>query len=290
MIYKRQKILLNILSQKESKVSKIKLMKWIFLLFQETEISDIVRFYEFVPYDFGPFSFSAYRDILELQREGLINQDEKSIWCEKERIEKKLIELPKNILNSVSKVLNKYGDLSQTQLLEYIYKKYPWYAKSSKFPHNTSTIKSISPIAIYTLGYESFTIDGFLNFILFKGLRAIVDVRNNAISRKYGFSEKSLLRLCNRLNIKYFHFPKLGIPSSYRANIHSFTELDYTNLWDLYEKEILDLSKAKKEKLIGIIKNQPSSIFCYEKDPVKCHRNRLSSILSKETGLEIIHL
>lgn len=290
MIYRRQKVLLNVLSQKESKVSRIKLMKWTFLLFQETDIADNVRFYEFVPYDYGPFSFSVYKDISELQRDGLVSQGEKFIWCEKGRIDKKFIELPKNILNSISKVLNNYGDLSRAQLQEYIYRKYPWYAKNSKFRHNTNTIKSARPTAIYTLGYEGFTIDGFLNYVLIKGLRAIIDVRNNAISRKYGFSKKTLLRLCNNLNIEYFHFPNFGIPSSYRVNIHSFNDLDYTRLWDLYEKDILGLNINRKEELIEIITDQPSSIFCFEKNPIKCHRNRLSNILSKETGLEIIHL
>lgn len=290
MIYKRQRILLKILLEKRPKVSKIQLMKWLFLLRQETDISEINGFYDFVPYDYGPFSFTVYKDLVEMQRLGLIGQDEKFVWGEWEVVGKEVTRLPKRILNTIADTMDKYGDMGQNQLIDYVYKSYPWYATKSRI-RLTSNLRSHSnPAAIYTIGYEDLTIDSFLDTILLAGMETVIDVRNNPISRKYGFSKTTLLRLCDKFGIQYLHFPQLGIPSSYRANIDSYDEFDYRKLWDLYEKDILNLQPDAIDDVIEIIQNRPSAILCFEKDPEKCHRNRLSTVISKETGLEIVHL
>ncbi len=108
MIYKRQKVLLKILSEKQTKVSKIQLLKLLFLLRQETDLSKMNGFYDFVPSEYGPFSFTVYRDIAEIKRLGLIDQDDKYIWCESKIMRKEYTQLPKSTLESISDTMNKF--------------------------------------------------------------------------------------------------------------------------------------------------------------------------------------
>ena len=290
MIYRRQKILLTILLAKHSKVSKIQLMKWLFLLRKETVLSKMNGFYDFLPYKYGPYSFTVQRDLDEMQRLGLIRQDKKFIWCESVGIGKKYTCIPKSILDSISNTMSRYGNLDPDKLINYVYARYPWYAMKSKIRKTTNPISQPAPPAIYTIGYEGLSIDGFFDLTLQKGLKTVIDVRYNPTSRKYGYSKNGFSRLCDKLCIQYYNFPQLGIPPDYRININGFSRHDYQKLWNFYEREILNLQPSAKEDVIQIIQRKPSTILCFEKEPEKCHRNRLSTILSKETGLKIVHL
>ena len=47
-------------------------MKLVFLLRHETCLKDVPSFYDFVPYKFGPFSFTLYRELERLQQNGYV--------------------------------------------------------------------------------------------------------------------------------------------------------------------------------------------------------------------------
>jgi uncharacterized protein (DUF488 family) len=145
----------------------------------------------------------------------------------------------------------------------------------------------VADLAIYTAGYEGKTVDEFLNLLMRSGIRRLIDVRYNPISRRYGFHKSTLKRLSNALDIDYQHLPGLGIPGSARADLSStdsyialFKEYrcGLSNRWD-------DLQKA-----MSLLKSEPSVLVCMEANPECCHRTVLAQHLTGMVELPIKHL
>lgn len=290
MLRKGQRILLKTLLEHGGGASKLCLMKWLFLMRQETCMSDQKGFYDFVPYDYGPFSFSVYRDLAELQGLGLVEQNRRLVHADETAIEEVHVALPRRLCDAVRHTLDTYGDIPQADLLDYVYSAYPWYSIRSRAAHGSVGEYSRPAGSIYTIGYEGMTIDRFLNLLIVVGMKGLIDVRRNPVSRKYGFAKNTLARLCAKVSLVYDSFPELGIPASYRTDIETFDESDYRRLWDLYETEIADAVPLARKSVIELVKKRPSAILCFESDAVRCHRGRLSRMLSAESGLEVVHL
>lgn len=286
MIYQRQKVLLTLLREStNSSASKIQFVKWLFLLREEENIDRYVNFYDFFPYKYGPFSFLAYKDIAELERFGWVKSDSSSFRYTVPEKEADKLTLPPDVTRSIEKIIEKYGRLSQQSLIKYVYGKYPWYASRSKIGHSNRPIYTSEPRpAIYSLGYEGLSIDAFLDVILKAEIKAVVDSRNNPISRKYGFSKPILADKCSDVGIEYHHFPELGIPSEVRRQIQ-----DKHVLWDLYAKEIMPRKPEILRSIASICKADPSVLICFEEKPEDCHRHIIARELSMRTSLPVIH-
>ena len=78
---KKQKVLLALIREfsRKNMSSKLGIEKGLFILKQEENMQDFVKFYSFLPYKLGPYSYVSYRDISQLKLEGYLNEDEKSI-------------------------------------------------------------------------------------------------------------------------------------------------------------------------------------------------------------------
>jgi len=108
---------------------------------------------------------------------------------------------------------------------------------------------------------------------------------------KYGFSKKQLAGFCEALNIKYIHFPKLGIESSKRKELKS--QGDYDKVFAEYRQSTLKENISDQLKIIELIKNEMRvAITCFEEDVKRCHRFHLASSLEKfnEWNYRIIHI
>ena len=137
---------------------------------------------------------------------------------------------------------------------------------------------------MFSLGYESLSIDKFFEFILNENISTVIDVRNVAFSYKYGFSKHFLKKKCCENGIEYFHFPEVGIPSKIRKNINN-----KKGLWEIYENSILPNADKSVDIIGHICLNTSSVLLCYEKDPKECHRSILAKEISLRTGLLIQH-
>jgi len=286
---KRQKVLLGLLLKCERKPNKIELMKWLFLLKHETQIVGDTTFYDFVPYKYGPFSFVVYRELEELVNYGYVESEQLSINPQLyENVVELFKALPKIVQNEVKRITSKYGYMSTDQLVKYVYDNYPWFASRSELKQERDVHYTYAHEAIYTAGYEGETIDTFLKKLLSKGIKQIIDVRRNPISRKYGFHKSTLKRLAEKLEIEYHHIPELGIPSEYRTSLNSFN--DYQRLLNKYEDEILPKEVNSIDTAKTFMLHQPSALICFESDVRCCHRGRLANKLAQETGLGVINL
>ncbi|MDR2438821.1 MAG: DUF488 domain-containing protein [Planctomycetaceae bacterium] len=153
------------------------------------------------------------------------------------------------------------------------------------------TISKKNPIkngVVYTIGYEGVVIDTFIQELKKSGIKQVIDVRRNPISRKSGFSKNKLMERLLTDGISYIHIPELGIPSSMRKNLQ--LKEDYIRLLNEYETKLLPEAQLQKEVLIEHLKKTPSALLCFEADPEYCHRSRLANVIANETGLQQIHI
>ncbi|MEZ5357527.1 MAG: DUF488 family protein [Candidatus Zixiibacteriota bacterium] len=285
----RQKILLGLLLCSEVSLSKLKLVKLAFLLKNETIIQKDNTFYDFIPYKYGPFSFTLYHELDELRNQGFISTDKLQVNMKSMNLSKMQFNtLSKEQRYCISKVLNKYGKLTDSRLIQIVYSNYPWFAIRSELNHHVNDVKIDGELKIYTAGYEENSIDFFFQKLLKFGIRRLVDVRRNPISRKKGFSKGKLSEYCNKMGIEYIHFRELGVPSDLRVSLNSFE--DYQKVLKLYDEEILPQKKYVIDKVTKIINKEPTVIVCFEKDHNCCHRSRLAKVLSEKTSLEIQHI
>ena len=73
MLTSGEKGILFLLINNKSKMSKLRLVKLMFL------ISKRIPLYYFVPYKYGPFSFQLYHDLLSLEKDGFVSIDDDSV-------------------------------------------------------------------------------------------------------------------------------------------------------------------------------------------------------------------
>jgi uncharacterized protein (DUF488 family) len=137
---------------------------------------------------------------------------------------------------------------------------------------------------VFTLGYEGLTIDAFLNKLINNNVFAVVDVRNNPQSMKYGFSKKSFKQYIENAGMKYFHIPALGIPSPMRKGLGD--SISHEALFKKYEFELLPEHEEAQKRLLNLITEYSRiALVCFEANHHYCHRNTLVEYLQKKNPL-----
>lgn len=265
-------------------VSHLEMVKWCFLLATEMPSKGGDSFYQFVPYQYGPFSFALFQEMNKLIEEGLIKLPDKKSWSATGHYDC-VDDLKSQVRTDIFDIVKIFGNQKIDDVVEHIYTKYPYYTINSRIKNLMH--RPIGRTAIYTAGYEGLQVDGFMDMLIKNGIVQILDVRRNPIARRYGFHKKTLDRISQSLELKYRHIPELGIASEDRKQLES--PEDYRELFEVYEKSLSMLSE-KLEELVPLVTVQPSVLICMESDPAFCHRNILAKALAKKTGLEIIHL
>jgi len=290
----RQKVVLGLLEHMGGRARRTLLVKLAFLLRHETVLREDHTFYEFVPYKYGPFSFALYHELRALEQDGYVASTNDA-FCLRDMARgltrEKVAELPWPVQCDVRAVVSKYGQMSHRLLVKDLYARYPWFAIRSQLtdllpPNLPGTIKA-QP-AVYTAGYEGWSVDGFFHHLLRSGIQAILDVRANPISRKYGFAKRTFSDTAERLGLGYHHLPELGIPSDRRADLNDYES--HQRLLDWYQQDILAQRLADIDRLIDLLRQQPSVLVCMEKDVRCCHRGRLGQVTSERSGLAVRHL
>jgi uncharacterized protein (DUF488 family) len=126
--------------------------------------------------------------------------------------------------------------------------------------------------ALFTIGYEGDSVDGYLERLIRHGVKMLCDVRRNPLSRKTGFSKGQLESYCSKVGIEYRHLPELGIPGHRRQELN--TMADYKALFAVYRKEDLPQARPAIQEL-GALLGQYGRIAltCFEKEHQCCHRH-----------------
>lgn len=265
-------------------------MKLAFLLRRETALRNMPSFYDFVPFRAGPFSFSLAWETERLRRNGYLTIAPTNGALSPTTQSQALAEtkrLAASAKIAVAELISRYGNLSRNDLVSYVSRRYPRFALNGHRSVATHRPEK-ARLAVYTVGYEGKSVDRFLCDLLDRGINALIDVRANPVSRKFGFSGKRTSQLCNELGLKYFHAPTLGIPGDARNDLSTFAS--YQRLLGRYERRLLSRQQADVEAVAGIMCQQPSALMCFEDDVRCCHRSKLADAIARTSALEVIHL
>ncbi|GGI27653.1 hypothetical protein GCM10008119_28720 [Pedobacter mendelii] len=281
-MFYRRKIILALMQAFAGNLPKISLQKLLFLFTKRQLKPD----YDFVPYKYGCYSFSANADLKAMVKHDQLSED-KSSFTKIGSVDyiKVLDEKDKKILIDIK---NTYGKLSTTSLMKLTYLNYHYYAINSIMakeilndeqydkvlnskPINNNTI-------LYTIGYEGISLEVYLNRLIKNDVKVLVDVRNNALSMKFGFSKNQLKTFCASLNIEYLHIPEVGIQSKQRKELK--TQKDYDNLFDIYKKQNLKKTASQQEQILNLLINRKRiALTCFEANICQCHRKHLAEAI-----------
>jgi uncharacterized protein (DUF488 family) len=261
------------------------LQKYLFLFTRKQE----TKTFDFVPYKYGCFSFSANQDIATLKTYGYveITDSENGRFIQLKKKENYCAALDLFDRQYLSDIKKDFGNLSQEELIKYTYIHYPFYAINSSIAEHLLTSDEYTKIkqqrhefsdpVLFTIGYEDISLEKYINKLIINDVKILCDVRKNAFSHKYGFSKSQLKTACQGVGIKYVHLPALGIESEFRQDLRS--QKDYDILFEKYEKTTL----TKNDSIDIIIKllkiDKRVALTCFEKNPLQCHRSRIAKKL-----------
>lgn len=276
-------------------IEKISLQKLLLLVTQHQERPA----FDFVPFTYGCFSFSSNADLTVMVRKGLLKEDENNFY----RLDSidyvtQLTEKDKFILREI---VCEYGKMTPHELMYTTYIQFPYYATrsemapillseleyqavKSKIPHSDKKI-------LFTIGYEGISLEEYLNRILRNDIKLLVDVRNNPLSMKYGFSKSQLRKHCASLGIEYIHIPEVGIISDQRRELD--TQDDYDALFEHYRKVNIPASIPSQHQILALLnEHRRIALTCFESDINRCHRKHLAEALPSipEVIFELKHI
>jgi uncharacterized protein (DUF488 family) len=282
----RQKTIIELVRAAGRPVSRFELTKWSFLLRHAFPSAGGSSFYDFVPYQYGPFSFTLFQELDKLEAMNYLHQQDDYVSLGRRELVNTVALENKVVSGDVALLLNRFAKKKRDELTQYVYSNYPDYTCNSRLRRLTK--RPVAKPAVYTAGYEGRSIDAFLNLLVRSGIQCLIDVRRNPIARRYGFHRSTLQRLCGRLDIDYVHMPSLGIASEKRQELSDAAS--YRSLFAEYKKDTLRIEKPALKKVGSLMSDRASVLVCMEQDPAFCHRTAVAEEIAKLTSLSICNL
>ena len=293
-MFYRRKVLLSLLDALDRPVPRTDLQKYAFLVSQEQESPS----YSFVPYRFGPYSFSAEADKRTLVNKGVLRDHNKWVLTRPVGYLDELRPADRDAIRSVVEFSNQVqGD----DLLLYVYQSYPYYAINSEILDDVldgderkrvdSARPKQRPPALLTIGYEQKSLEQFLNLLIKHSVSVLCDVRGNPQSRKYGFSKRTLEMTSRSVGIAYEHKPELGIDYGKRRHLRSPD--DYDQLFrDYWASTLVNMQESVDSIAQLVHEQQRVALTCFEADPKECHRSQVANALLTRSDFpyEVTHL
>jgi len=294
-VFYRRKIILALLQLFDGQLDKIRLQKLLFLFAKKQVKAE----YDFIPYKFGCYSYSANADMTAMVTRGFLNEDEKTF--EKKDKTDYLKQLKPVDLKLLQEVKANYGKMSATALMKHTYINFPFYATRSEAAESILTKDELEKVTkakpkgnktvLFTIGYEGMSLEEYLVRLLKNDVKVLVDVRNNPLSMKYGFSKSQLKKYCASLGIEYVHIPEVGIQSDQRQELK--TQSDYDKLFDFYRKNNLSKTTTSQNEILKLLKQHKRiALTCFEANICQCHRKHLAEAIETLPGFnyEVKHI
>lgn len=276
-------------------LEKIRLQKLLFLFTQRQEN----RTYDFVPYKFGCFSYSANADLTTMANKAILTETESHFKRSEKTDYLKL--LNDSDRNQLLEIKHSYGKMSTNALMKHTYVNFPYWTIKSKIAESILTQDDLEKInqskpqstktVLFTIGYEGISLESYLNRLLKNDVKVLVDVRNNPNSMKYGFSKNQLIRYCESLGLLYVHFPEVGIQSEQRQELNC--QADFDELFVAYCNNILSKTQATQIKILDLLnQHKRIALTCFEANIQQCHRRHLAAAIANLHGFEyeVIHI
>jgi uncharacterized protein (DUF488 family) len=288
-MFYRRKIILALIQLLGGELEKIRIQKLLFLYSQKKKNPE----YEFIPYKFGCYSFSAKADLNTMVKNvSLLENENFFIKNNSDDFVKTLKIEDKKILIEVVQL---YGNMSSNSLIKHTYINFPYYAINSTIANKVLDEKQLEKVIVsknlstetilFTIGYEGVSLEKYLNKLVINDVKLLVDVRKNSLSMKFGFSKSLLKKYCESLGIEYIHIPEVGIKSDQRQELN--TQQDYDALFEVYKKTTLKETDVYQAKIIELLsKYKRIALTCFEADICQCHRKPLAEAIAKNPTFE----
>ncbi len=293
-MFYRQKILISFIEIFGGQLPSVDLQKLLFLYCQTSHQNH----YDFFPYKSGAFSFTICYDKKKLITQGILRDSDDFKLLSSESF---ISQIKSNDRVKLKVFATKYRDLRGQDLIRKTYLDYPLYAVKSESASNvlnTDELRIVSSVCnsdptplLFTIGYESNTIDKYLFRLIAYNVNMLVDVRKNSFSHKHGFTQKDLKTYAEKAGITYHHLPDLGIASYLRKELDNPN--DYHELFDYYAKNILPTQSLAISKLKHWLNlNRRIAITCFEANPLMCHRHKIAELIDvdPELNISVFHL
>lgn len=140
---------------------------------------------------------------------------------------------------------------------------------------------------LFTVGYEGLGIDEFMSLLAENDIETIVDVREMPLSRKPGFSKKSLESALNLSGREYVHMVALGCPKQVRDKYREDGD------WKRYTVGFLKhlaLQDDAVGELAALAATSNCALLCFEADHNFCHRSMVADAVKKVAKAKVQHL
>src|ERR1044071_2067830 len=110
----------------------------------------------------------------------------------------------------------------------------------------------------------------FLGALTGAGVKRVIDVRAVPNSRRPGFSKTPLRNALAEADIDYVHLRALGTPADGPAAARAGRQDEPGRIYAGH-LELPDAIAQEAER-VGLAREEPSAVLCYERDPGGCHR------------------
>ncbi|MDR1402100.1 MAG: DUF488 domain-containing protein [Tannerellaceae bacterium] len=243
--------------------------------------------YDFIPYHYGCYSFSANADLTAMVSKGILSETTSHFMkVDTTDYIKVLKETDRKLLLEIK---SDYGNMTANALMKHTYLNFPYWAINSKKAKEILSAEQLEKVSnsrpkgnktiLFTIGYEGISLEEYLNRLLNNDIKILVDVRCNPVSMKYGFSKNQLQRYCENLGIRYVHFPEVGIQSKQRQELN--TQADYDRLFAVYRQNNLTKTTLTQEKILSLLKeHRRIALTCFEANICQCHRKHLAEAIA----------
>ena len=281
-MFYRRKVILALLELFGGELEKIRLQKLLFLFSQK----QVKPEYEFIPYKFGCYSYSANADLTTMVAKSYLTESTSS-FIKKDQAKYLHVLKPEDQLK-LRTTVSQYGKMDSDALMKHTYTNFPYWAINSVKAASILTSSELKEVqkhksqsgktTLYTIGYEGISLEGYLNKLIRNGVQVLVDVRKNPLSMKFGFSKTLLKKYCESLGIQYIHFPEVGIDSDQRQDLNS--QSDYDALFAKYRAGNLTRTLDSQNNILNLLKtNKRIALTCFEADICQCHRKHLAEAI-----------
>jgi uncharacterized protein (DUF488 family) len=142
-------------------------------------------------------------------------------------------------------------------------------------------------MTVFTIGYEGLDVQSFVSLLIKNHVHTVVDIRELPLSRKPGFSKRSLSDILKGAGLDYVHMVSLGCPKLVRDRYKK------DGCWKRYTEGFLkylsDQTQAVSE-LADRAAEKNCVLLCFEADYRVCHRSFVADAVHRHSGASVRHI
>lgn len=131
---------------------------------------------------------------------------------------------------------------------------------------------------LVSIGYQGRDVDEMMCDLKAHKVDVLVDTRENAVSRRRGFSKTALGIAAAKAGIEYRHERALGNPVDNRDAFRAGSQAAR----DRYLAHLNNGSRVAYDRLVEAVRTNVVALLCFERDHSECHRSCIADQMRAE--------